>query len=193
MADETIFCPECRSKVRVPESLLGQPVTCPLCRHTYTAPIRGGGSVAPAPAQPEPSPAAAVKPPAIALLVVGLLGLAVDLLGLGLTLALGPQGLAQQQQEQQQLMAAFGFPAQPVDPSLQFALSVLIYGILAICALGVVVGAWQMLRLRNYGLAVIGSILAAFNIAACCCVLGLPVGIWSLIVLLRPEVRSAFQ
>jgi uncharacterized membrane protein len=45
-----------------------------------------------------------------------------------------------------------------------------------------------MKQLRSYQLAVVGSVLAMFS--GC---LGLPIGIWSLIVLSRREVREAFK
>ena len=57
----------------------------------------------------------------------------------------------------------------------------------------VLVGAIQMLRLRTHSLALVGAITAMINIGNCCCLLGLPIGIWSLVVLLRPEVKSAFE
>ncbi len=59
-------------------------------------------------------------------------------------------------------------------------------------ALSVVLGGISMVRLRNRGTAMAGSIVA---MAPCsvCCLLGLPVGIWSVIVLGRSEVIRAFQ
>jgi len=55
----------------------------------------------------------------------------------------------------------------------------------------VVLGAVKMLRLKSYGLAVAGSILAMLP-----CTLGFPVGlvmgIWALVVLRRPEVQRTF-
>ena len=41
--------------------------------------------------------------------------------------------------------------------------------------------------------AVLASILAMFNVDSCCCLLGMPVGIWSLIVLMRPDVKAMFH
>src|SRR5271163_4394906 len=62
MAEETLYCPSCNRKVRVPEELLGQPVQCPLCRLVFTAPVRGGQPpvpptviAAPPPAQQAPA------------------------------------------------------------------------------------------------------------------------------------------
>lgn len=56
----------------------------------------------------------------------------------------------------------------------------------------IVAGGSSMMSGRFYGLAMAASILAMVNIGACCCLPGLPVGIWSLIVLMRPEVKAAF-
>ena len=51
----------------------------------------------------------------------------------------------------------------------------------------------QMMKLQSWGLCVTGSVLAMLNIGSCCCVLGLPVGIWSLMVLMSPEVMTIFS
>ena len=53
-----------------------------------------------------------------------------------------------------------------------------------------IVAALKMKRLRAYGLAITASILAIISPV---CLIGLPIGIWALIVLTRPEVRGAFQ
>jgi hypothetical protein len=42
--------------------------------------------------------------------------------------------------------------------------------------------------------AVIASVAAMLPCTvSCCCILGLPVGIWSLVVLMKPEVKQAFR
>jgi hypothetical protein len=51
----------------------------------------------------------------------------------------------------------------------------------------------QMMKLQSWGMAVTGSILAMLNIGSCCCVVGLPIGIWSLMVLMSPDNISIFQ
>lgn len=51
-------------------------------------------------------------------------------------------------------------------------------------------GAVAMMRARGWGLAMTGTIIALVNL--CCCVAGIPVGIWCLVVLLRPETKAAF-
>jgi hypothetical protein len=57
----------------------------------------------------------------------------------------------------------------------------------------VLVGALQLRSLGNYALALIGAIVAVIPCTSpCCCVIGMPVGIWCLVVMNRPEVREAF-
>lgn len=52
--------------------------------------------------------------------------------------------------------------------------------------------ALQMKALRQWTLSVVASILAMIPCISPCCIIGLPVGIWALVVLLKPEVKAAF-
>jgi hypothetical protein len=52
--------------------------------------------------------------------------------------------------------------------------------------------ALQMKDLRNWTLAVTASILAMIPCIGPCCLIGIPIGIWSLVVLMKPEVKTAF-
>ncbi|WP_375771586.1 hypothetical protein NR798_12030 [Archangium gephyra] len=55
-------------------------------------------------------------------------------------------------------------------------------------------GGLQMTKFRMYGLALAASIISVIPcFSCCCCVIGLPVGIWSLVVLSRQDVRAAFH
>jgi predicted Zn finger-like uncharacterized protein len=56
----------------------------------------------------------------------------------------------------------------------------------------VITGAYQRRKLRTRRFAITASILAMLP-CSLCCLLGLPFGIWSLVVLNRPEVRDAFR
>ena len=62
-------------------------------------------------------------------------------------------------------------------------------------AIGVVIllGALKMKRLESHGFAMAASILALVPCVSPCCVVGLPIGIWSLVVLMKPEVKAAFH
>ena len=55
-------------------------------------------------------------------------------------------------------------------------------------------GALQMRNLKSFGLAMTAAILVMLPCAssACCCI-GIPIGIWALVVLNKPEVKSAFS
>jgi hypothetical protein len=65
--------------------------------------------------------------------------------------------------------------------------------VFAVVSILVIIAALRMLRLRSYGFAVAGTVLAMVNFVNCCCILGMPVGIWGLVVLSKPEIKSAFQ
>ena len=54
-------------------------------------------------------------------------------------------------------------------------------------------GALKMKRLENHGLAMATSVVAAVPCISPCCLIGLPIGIWAIVVLLKPEVKSAFH
>jgi hypothetical protein len=62
-----------------------------------------------------------------------------------------------------------------------------------VCSMIVVIGGINMLRLSGPLIPTFSSILAMLPCAlgGCCCLLGMPVGIWAIIVLNRPEVRAA--
>jgi hypothetical protein len=54
-------------------------------------------------------------------------------------------------------------------------------------------GALKMKRLESHGLAMAASIVSMVPCISPCCLLGLPFGIWALTVLMKPEVKDAFQ
>lgn len=65
---------------------------------------------------------------------------------------------------------------------LGFALSALVW-----------YGALQLKKGRSYGWAMTAAILALVPCTSPCCFVGVPIGIWALVVLMRPEVKSALQ
>jgi hypothetical protein len=96
-----------------------------------------------------------------------------------------PDALLKQVEAQLDL---FGFGQAPPPQVI-----VIIHACFAALSLINLSGAVQMLRMRMYPLALVGSFLSMLNCGSYCCALGLPFGIWSVIVLLRPDVRSAFR
>jgi predicted Ser/Thr protein kinase len=63
--------------------------------------------------------------------------------------------------------------------------------LMAANAVIVVSGAWNLMRLRSYRLAVAGSLLAMLPFSPGA-VIGLPMGIWALLVMSRKQVKAAF-
>lgn len=79
------------------------------------------------------------------------------------------------------------------DTAIWSMITVLFIAILAIPIAGVIaLAAYKMRRLELYGLAVTASVLAMLP-----ChpgfIIGLPIGLWSLFVLCRPEVKAVFR
>ena len=71
----------------------------------------------------------------------------------------------------------------------------LVMSLLALAVSGLILwSGLQMRQLKGRGLAIAGSILGMLPcFTGCCCVIGLPVGIWALVVLMNNEVKAAFE
>lgn len=54
-------------------------------------------------------------------------------------------------------------------------------------------GGAQLIRGRTRGLVMLGTIAAIVPLSSCCFLAGIPVGIWALIVVRRPDVRAWFD
>ena len=50
-----------------------------------------------------------------------------------------------------------------------------------------------MLQGKSLGLVRISAILAMIPVTSCCCVVGIPVGIWTLRILKKPQVEAHFR
>lgn len=57
----------------------------------------------------------------------------------------------------------------------------------------IIYGAVQMMRGKKPGLAKIAAILAIIPVTSCCFLIGIPMGIWGLVVLAKPEVKAIFS
>ena len=53
-------------------------------------------------------------------------------------------------------------------------------------------GGYQMRLLKGYGIAMAACIIGLLPCTSCCC-LTLPLGIWTLTILTRPEIKSSFS
>lgn len=69
----------------------------------------------------------------------------------------------------------------------------------ALCFVGLLVAGFiiyaslKMKELTQWGLCVAASIIAMIPCISPCCIVGLPIGIWCLVVLTKPEVRASFH
>ena len=51
----------------------------------------------------------------------------------------------------------------------------------------------QFNKVKVQAPAIAASIVSMFNVGSCCCVIGLPIGIWALVILLMGDVKRAFE
>ncbi len=138
-----------------------------------------------------------VKPPAVALAVLAGLDVLFALIGLVFSILVwtqpetwrldpGDWGVRDRDftDAMEQVLRVLDGPVNVVWNLLQIAVSAF-----------VLFTAFQMGRLRTWSLAVAGSALALVPcLTPCyCCFLKIPVAVWCLIVLFRPEVRAAFK
>jgi hypothetical protein len=150
-----------------------------------------------------------VKAPAVFLIVANIISLLVALVQCGGTIylaTLGPDGL---QQQRLHMIDFFGGSAQKKDlddakaeilkedkqaayvsTMLQNVASGVVWLLASVVAL---YGAFRMMALKSYGLAVTSAILTAIPCVTPCCLLGQIAGIWAAVVLFNPAVRSAFR
>ena len=127
-------------------------------------------------------PKSKVLPPAIALIVAAALGLVMSFVGITTALsAVPPQVDPNAPPILQEFVRGTHGPIAAAIQSLFAGLNCLI-----------LFGSIQMLRFKMRGLAITASILSMINLGNCCCLLGLPFGIWALVVLFMEDVRSAF-
>jgi hypothetical protein len=137
---------------------------------------------------------AAVKAPAIAMLVLAATGLLLNVVLAGFTFVdnfVTP------------LSSSSLLTASPPDhkpatdgnatsDQANIVLTIMLFLSMATAALAAFFGGLNMLKLKHRLVAVAGSV--AIMPGTCfCCLLGFPIGVWSMMVLLRPEVKAAFH
>lgn len=72
-----------------------------------------------------------------------------------------------------------------------FGIAFCIVGVLG--GLFILFGGIKMRKLESYGLCMAASIVAMIPCLSACCLIGLPIGIWSLVILSKAEVKSVFH
>ncbi len=151
---------------------------------TATPPVPPQPPQLPQPPQAMPSANAAqeMAGPATGLLITAIiggffvfLGLLVNLLGFSLGTMMADSG---EEQFAQWISSGFGVTSSVI--------ALLVAGFLIYASL-------EMKKLSQWGLAVGASVVAMLPCISPCCLIGLPVGIWCLVVLTKPEIKAAFH
>jgi len=213
-------CSECGKLLRTDDNTVGRQAQCPECGAISTVPSLStapsespfspsaqlGGSnpfragpapdaessdnpyqspVPPmylAPGQTDSMAAQRVAGPATGLIVTAILGMVLQVLRIGANLVQMGVGHGIRQPREDVFPMMFGGG---VDAGL---------GVLSLIVGAVVlVGAMKMKRLENHGFAMAAAIIAMLPCISPCCLLGLPFGIWALVVLGDGSVKAAFQ
>jgi predicted Zn finger-like uncharacterized protein len=213
----TIHCPQCSRELRVPDELIGKKVKCPACATTFMASVAGAEATPPsspagyeeAPArEPPPAPQEGeyeempeedydrprrssrarervkgkVMAPAICLMVAAVLGVLADAANIVISFTPPPPPQPGMPPWMEEFQKGSHGPTAVI-----FGAGGIIY-----CAV-IIFASIQMLNMRMWGFALAGAIMSMINCVNLCCCLGLPFGIWALVVLLDQEVKSAFQ
>ncbi len=127
-----------------------------------------------------------VKGPAIGLKVTAVIGLMLVAAGLVINiLALSGVQIGLQQINDPQV--------QKLLNSMGGGLGIVQDVISAVAGVIVLIGAAKMQKLQNHQFALTAGIVAMLPCISPCCVFGLPIGIWALVILNKPEVKSQFS
>lgn len=68
-----------------------------------------------------------------------------------------------------------------------------IQAVFVFIGLFILFGGFQMLRIKTWGVALAAAIVSIINVGSCCCIIGMPIGIWALVILLMGDVKRAFE
>lgn len=140
---------------------------------------------------------ARVNGPATALLIIGILTVIFTLASTAYTMATKEQAEQQKAEALEQArrdgteesveLIEQLYEIQEMASNPAFALLPLIFGVL------IALGAMKMKKLEGRGFAKVSAILALIPCYGFCCILGIPFGIWALVVMSKPEVSEYFK
>ncbi len=158
------------------------------------APVATVGGAAYAPSMPagdqETVAREKVKGPAIAMIVNGGLIILMTLWGIAKYLITGPEPMPDLPPETPQWMVQALESAKMFNGPLGLATNVVAF----IAGVAIIFGSVKMMKLQSRGLAMTAAIISMIPcLTGCCCIIGLPFGIWAMVVLNKPEVKSSFR
>jgi hypothetical protein len=208
-------CPECGSQTPIPFSTEAEPVQPidiePPAAEVAGSPFSGSFGSSPFGSRSErsqadenpyqspqeawpagtgypPSPGYAVNRvsvPAVGLIVTGAIGLLLHALVLAFSMFV-PFVPAPNNPNAPQMPNIF-------QPALGVGFAVAQHGLAIGLSILLLVGGMKMKKLENYSLCIAASIIALIPCFSPCCLSGLPFGIWALVVLSDPHVKSSFR
>jgi len=148
--------------------------------------------------QPSPEILARLKGPAIALVVTSVIGilmnLASPLMGAAASEAIMEWVQTAMESDPNFDQEQFEQTKDEMEAATSFGLMDALFMAFGLAMSGFVLfGALQMMKAKSWVLALIASILAMIPCVSPCCLLGLPFGIWAVVVLVKPEVKQAFS
>jgi DNA-directed RNA polymerase subunit RPC12/RpoP len=201
-----VKCPHCGQVVQLPgpPQVVRPPAAPPELLAVPTAP---GGDMVQLDQAAYERARQLVRPPAATMLGLGCLGLFFNLFMVGFGYVddfVTPLARSSQKQWEEEKIAAENVAKEgrdnKTDETLQkaahrksSAIAAIIMCLVFAMSSGVTIwAAYNMLHLRNYWLSMFGSV-SIMPGGCLCCFLGIPSGIWSIVVLLRDDVRSVFQ
>lgn len=126
--------------------------------------------------------------PGIFLIVIGVLSILLALANLAVGLVQGP--------DSNPFLQSMGGSSNAQAESVGYFIGLFGACLLFLIASSIVILAGTKLRsLTNYNLAMAGTILAMIPCCTTwgCCLFATPIGIWSLVVLMDPNVKAAFR
>jgi hypothetical protein len=194
-------CPSCQQPLQIPDEILSCEVCCPACEKIFTATAPSASQlVVPAPRsvswarhlEPDERTRNAVLGPAVALTVVGALALVLAMFVLAGQIFFAVLYARQGDASHAGDVRLTAFKGKNPDQQLTEIVSGFVGALVGVCwALALIVGAHKMRTFRSYGWAMAATIIAMVP-CNLCCIIGMPISIWSLIVLNRPEVMRGF-
>jgi hypothetical protein len=134
---------------------------------------------------------AKLRIPAIFLIIVGVL----NVLGAFYFIVDGTILIASPQMSMQGYKT-LNMPQPTQQQLVVYGIFYILLGILGVIASALtIIGGARMVVAKNYGLAMVASVIAIIPGISClgCCGIGEGIGIWALIVLVMPDVKAVFQ
>ncbi len=121
-----------------------------------------------------------VKVPAMTLLIVTAISMALHVVIILLKLLGAGAGAAEGVEEAMQAMISGPMGA--------------VFGVIALVRDGFIIfGMMKMMKLQSYGLALTACIMSMIPCTSPCCLIGIPIGIWGIVVLNDPLVKGSFR